>query len=158
FIFVNIFQKIMIKPHDSTSSHIQTLEEKVWLALEQVPDPEIPMVSVVDLGIITDVIVGNDNSVTVKMTPTFSCCSAINLMRSSIENKLKKLVDNIDVKVEIDKSVSWNSNLITEKGLAALKKFGLAPPPRYSGELDVATISQTLCPYCDSDDTRMESP
>ncbi|MDQ3073880.1 MAG: phenylacetate-CoA oxygenase subunit PaaJ [Bacteroidota bacterium] len=134
------------------------LEERVWAALQDVPDPEIPMISVVDLGIITGVDEQAGGQVKITMTPTFSGCPAINVMRSMIAGQVKKALGSDKVIVEVDMSIPWSSNRISAAGLKALKKAGLAPPPRYDGDLDVRTIAQAQCPYCDSHDTKMHSP
>jgi ring-1,2-phenylacetyl-CoA epoxidase subunit PaaD len=133
-------------------------EAEIWKALEQVPDPEIPPLSVVDLGIITDVEIGADGSIKVTMTPTFSGCPAINFMRQNVEKKVQELLPGQKVEVVVDFKTSWSTNRITDKGREILKNFGLAPPKKYSKHFDPATVADVKCPYCGSENTSLKSP
>lgn len=125
-------------------------------ALQDVHDPEIPALSVVELGLIAEVRVGED-SAQVKMTPTFAGCPAVEMMRRSMEDRLRQL-GLADVQVTITYDPPWNSNRITPEGRRKLKEFGLAPPAPYSGELNLIQIMDVPCPFCDSQDTALESP
>ena len=94
--------------------------------LEEVKDPEIPVLSLIDLGVITDVLI-DDNHVKVKMTPTFSGCPAIDYMKADVIRVLRQRgVESVECEVSFE--TQWNSNNISEKGRKALKQFGLAPP------------------------------
>lgn len=132
--------------------------EDVLTALLAVRDPEIPTISVVDMGIITDVTVHSDDSVSVRMTPTFVGCPAIDVMRKDVEQAVRDLgVSAVEVSVTFD--VPWTTNRLTEKGRAALLKHGLAPPDPYETltlELDV--LNNVACPYCGSRKTTLKSP
>lgn len=130
----------------------------ILLALEEVKDPEIPSISVVDLGIVTDVQISEDNHIHVVLTPTFSGCPALKWMEEMVAERIQKMpeVKQVDVTTSFD--VPWNTNLITEKGLAALKRHGLAPPPRHDGSIDLDVLSETPCPYCGSHRTTLENP
>ncbi len=135
-------------------------EEEIRKALEEVYDPEIPVISVIDLGIISTVEINEaDQHILVRMTPTFSGCPAIKLISSEIRSNLAKNLglsdDHIDVLV--DMKTPWTTNNISEKGREILKNFGLAPPRRYTGDLDVSTIVDVNCPYCNSENTTMNS-
>lgn len=133
-------------------------KEDVLTALLAVRDPEIPTISVVDMGIITDVAVHSDDAVSVRMTPTFVGCPAIDVMRKDVEQAVRDLgVSNVEVNVTFD--VPWTTNRLTEKGRAALLKHGLAPPEPYETltlELDV--LNNVACPYCGSRKTTLKSP
>src|SRR2546421_10142596 len=95
--------------------------------LDEVKDPEIPVLSLVDLGVITEVEVNGDR-VKIEMTPTFVGCPALDYMKAEVETLLKnKGVHQVDVEINYKKA--WTSDLISEKGRAALKKYGFAPPP-----------------------------
>ncbi len=124
--------------------------------LENVKDPEIPVLSLIDLGVITTIAIEN-NKVIIEMTPTFVGCPAIDVMKENVEHVLKKNgIEQYDVIISFEKP--WSSNLITEKGKEALKKFGLAPPPSHQNLIvDIDLISHVKCPYCDSDNTEMKS-
>ncbi|HNH61135.1 MAG TPA: iron-sulfur cluster assembly protein, partial [Cyclobacteriaceae bacterium] len=95
--------------------------EQVYTWLEEVKDPEIPVLSLVDLGVITDVQIIN-NEVLIEMTPTFVGCPALDFMKQEIHETLNRHgIDRVTIDVTFRKA--WNSDLITEKGKAALKKF-----------------------------------
>lgn len=130
--------------------------EDVWSALHDVKDPEIPTLSLVDMGIITGIEVENGN-VKVSMTPTFVGCPAIEVMRSEVEQRIAAMQpDSVCVEVNLD--VPWDSNRISEAGRAALKTFGLAPPPQYETEFELEILERVACPYCDSANTVMQTP
>lgn len=132
-------------------------ESSIREALEQVMDPEIPTISIVDLGIVTGIHVAENGSVSVTLTPTFSGCPALKVMEQLVEEKLKELgVEKPIVNTSFD--VQWNTNMISEKGLQALLKHGLAPPPRHSGYVELDVLSDMPCPLCGSRNTTMKSP
>lgn len=129
--------------------------EAVMVSLESVMDPEIPVLSVVDLGIINDVFI-EDEIVTVKMTPTFTACPAIKIMQQQIKEKVLSLGFK-DVKVVVDNSVAWNSDRMSDEGKKKLEKFGLGIPNRHGGEFSLEEIEHSKCPHCGSSDTTMNS-
>ncbi len=135
-------------------------EAQVWEVLQSVPDPEIPTVSVVELGIVHEVAVGPDGSVRVAMTPTFAGCPATEMMQQDIREALAGAgVTEIAVDVVFDPP--WTSDRISAEGRRKLKEFGLAPPPPVQGRGDGAMIllvEQIACPFCDATNTRLESP
>ena len=130
----------------------------VLLALESVCDPEIPTISVVDMGIITDVVVIDENNVRVAMTPTFVGCPAIDVMKNDVLQAVKGMgVEHVQVDVNFD--VPWSTNLVTEKGRAALLKHGLAPPEQFDTlALELEVLNNVACPYCGSRNTTLKSP
>ncbi len=132
-------------------------KELVLTWLEDVKDPEIPVLSLIDLGVITEVDVSN-GQVRVEMTPTFVGCPAMDYMRNEVVAVLKAHgIDNPEVNVTLKKS--WSSDHISEKGKAALKKFGLAPPPGLQGVIqDIEILEHAVCPRCNSTNTVMRSP
>ncbi|MDZ7646121.1 MAG: 1,2-phenylacetyl-CoA epoxidase subunit PaaD [Cytophagales bacterium] len=130
-------------------------KEQIVAWLEDVKDPEIPVLSLVDLGVITDVVVDADQ-VTVEMTPTFVGCPAMDYMKLEVETLLK--TKGITPHVNISFKKSWSSDLISEKGKAALKKYGLAPPPSSKVFTDLEILETAICPRCDGDNTEMKSP
>lgn len=135
-------------------------KEQILVWLEAVKDPEIPVLSLVDLGVITGVEVSAEGHVTVNMTPTFAGCPAMDYMQNDVKQTLEKHgVKEYTVNMSFDKP--WNSNMVTEKGRKALKDFGLAPPPQYSSQnliLDIDILEHVPCPYCNSTDTTLRSP
>ena len=130
--------------------------EKELLAwLEDVKDPEIPVLSLIDLGVITGVVI-DDNHVKVKMTPTFSGCPAMDYMKTDVIRVLKEYgVKSVECEVSFESQ--WNSNMISEKGRQALKKFGLAPPPKHDMIIDLDILENVKCPYCGSVETELRS-
>lgn len=132
-------------------------EKQIWELLEQVKDPEIPVLSLVDLGVITQVHLSPEQKVRVQMTPTFSGCPAMAYMRQAVEEVLAA-AGIADFEVVMSFEHPWSSNKITPKGREALKKFGLAPPPVYQVFTDLAILEQVPCPYCGSENTNLRSP
>ena len=131
-------------------------KEQVLEWLEEVKDPEIPVLSLIDLGVITEVKI-EDERVVVEMTPTFAGCPALDYMKKDVEQVLEKNgID--DYKVNVSFKTQWSSNNITEKGRKALKKFGLAPPPKHELIIDLDILSNVKCPYCESEETELRSP
>ncbi|MEO5673190.1 MAG: 1,2-phenylacetyl-CoA epoxidase subunit PaaD [Chitinophagales bacterium] len=129
--------------------------EEILSSLSEVMDPEIPALSIVDLGIIEDVLI-EDECVTVKMLPTFTACPAIKMMQQQVREKVLSLgFENVNV--IIDDSVAWNSDRITEEGKIKLEKFGLGIPNRHGGEFSLFEIEHSKCPHCSSEDTTMNS-
>ncbi len=130
--------------------------ERIWSALESVKDPEIPLISVVELGIIADVSTDGP-AVVVKMTPTFAGCPALDLLREQITRAVAAAGFD-DVRVEVVFDPPWSTDRITPEGLRKIKEFGLAPPERCgSAGATVEALQRVACPYCDSKDTTLES-
>lgn len=130
-------------------------EELIWEALQEVKDPEIPVVSLVEMGIVQTVVLDNDE-IKVKMTPTFSGCPAQVEMKRSIEEKLLGLGAQ-SVEVEIVLNPAWTSDRITDEGRRKLKTFGLQPPHRHGGNLVATFFKPVACPRCDSLDTTLKN-
>ena len=131
-------------------------EKEIWDVLEEVKDPEIPKVSIVEMGIITDVKVSDKNFVNIKMTPTFAGCPAVNYMRDDIILKVSKLpVSGIDVEVSFD--VQWNTNMITERGRELLKESHFALPQKHNGLVQIEMLTNVECPFCNSKNTTLKS-
>lgn len=132
-------------------------EEYIRELLQEVKDPEIPVLSLIDLGVITDIIIEKSGSVQIKMTPTFAGCPAISYMKQEVAEVLKKN-DISDFSVNVSFEKQWNSNMISENGRRALKEFGLAPPPKHNIIFDIDIIEKANCPYCNSENTIMHTP
>ena len=134
------------------------LESAVWAALHDVYDPEIPTVSVVDLGVVRTVQT-DSNKVRVELLPTFVGCPAIEVMRAAVEERLLDFAD--DISVEVSFAEPWTSDRITPEGRIALRESGFAPPSpiRLNGrELSVLpSLPVAECPYCGSRNTTLEN-
>lgn len=127
--------------------------EEIYQLLEDVKDPEIDTVSIIDLGMVEQVeVLGS--KVTVKILPTFLGCPALSIIQKNIETAIKKLPNVHEVSVEFLRSPSWKSDRITEKGKLGLKAFGIAPPPRQIKEDGSWHVD---CPYCASTYVTMEN-
>lgn len=126
--------------------------EKIWQALEDVKDPEIPVVSIVEMGIVRDVEL-SDEGVVVTMTPTFSGCPALDVMRRDIKERVRQMgIEAVAVKTVLHPP--WSSDWITAEAREKLREFGLAPPPQHGGDLTaVAFLDVAQCPYCGSKNT-----
>jgi ring-1,2-phenylacetyl-CoA epoxidase subunit PaaD len=126
-------------------------EDAVWAAFEQIPDPEIPVVSLVDLGVIRSVDV-REGHVHVEFTPTFLGCPALEVMKRSLEETVRGLGAEPDVEVVNDDS--WGTDKITAAGREKLRAAGFAPPAPRLVQLQSAVHR---CPYCGSTDTTLEN-
>jgi ring-1,2-phenylacetyl-CoA epoxidase subunit PaaD len=132
-------------------------EEQVWDALAQIPDPEIPVISLVDLGVVRAVEVEGD-SVRVEFTPTFLGCPALEVMRDAMASRIGALGANADVRVVSDDS--WSTDRITPAGREKLRESGFAPPaPREVGGPQLVQLRSDgfRCPYCGSRETTLEN-
>ncbi len=126
--------------------------------LREVMDPEIPVLSLVDLGVITGVTVGAEGRVTVEMTPTFAGCPAMEYMRREVENTLQRH-GITDFAVNLTFDVPWTSNRVSEVGRQKLRDFRLSPPPYLAGPLtDLSILEYAECPNCGSHDTTLRTP
>ena len=132
-------------------------EAQVWEALAEVPDPEIPVISVVDLGVVRGVRVENGR-VRVEFTPTFLGCPALEVMRAQMAAKISELGAELDVEVIHDDS--WSTERITPAGREKLRKAGFAPPaPRSESAPTLVQLESNAfrCPYCGSRETALEN-
>ena len=115
--------------------------EQVWHWLNEIPDPEIPAISLTDLGIIRDV-AWADDTLTVTVTPTYSGCPATSLINMEIETTLRAHgIDKLTLKRQL--SPAWTTDWMTEEGRAKLEAYGIAPPQPAGGP--------KACPRCQSD-------
>ncbi len=131
--------------------------ERVWEALAEVPDPEIPVISLVDLGVVRDVEV-DDGRVRVEFTPTFLGCPAVDVMRDRMEEAVRALGGEPQIDVVLDDS--WSTDRITPAGREKLRESGFAPPaPREAAGPTLVQLESRAfrCPYCGSTDTRLEN-
>jgi ring-1,2-phenylacetyl-CoA epoxidase subunit PaaD len=131
--------------------------DEVWAALEEIPDPEIPVISLVDLGVIREVSVDGER-VRIEFTPTFLGCPALEVMRRALEAKVEELGAEPEVAVISDDS--WSTDRITPAGRTKLREAGLAPPaPRAAGSTTLVQLQSKAfrCPYCGSTETRLEN-
>ena len=115
-------------------------KDQIWDWLDAVPDPEIPVISVVDLGVVRDVSV-SEEGVEVTITPTYTGCPAMSVIAFDIETALaQKGIEKITLKTQI--APAWTTNWLSKKGRARLEDYGIAPPQVAGGP--------ERCPQCKS--------
>jgi ring-1,2-phenylacetyl-CoA epoxidase subunit PaaD len=132
-------------------------EAAVWAALAEIPDPEIPVISLVDLGVVRGVEVA-DGRVRVEFTPTFLGCPALEVMRDAIADRVRLLGGEPEVRVICDDS--WTTDRITPEGRQKLRAAGFAPPaPREAAAPRLVQLQSHAfrCPYCGSSETKLEN-
>jgi ring-1,2-phenylacetyl-CoA epoxidase subunit PaaD len=132
-------------------------EAEVWNALGEIADPEIPVISLVELGVVRDVRV-DDGRVHVEFTPTFLGCPALEVMRDAIAQRISELGAEPEIEVVLDDS--WSTDRITPVGRQKLRASGFAPPaPRGSEAPQLVQLQSGVfrCPYCGSTETRLEN-
>jgi ring-1,2-phenylacetyl-CoA epoxidase subunit PaaD len=117
-----------------------------------VPDPEVPVLTIDDLGVLRDVTVDEAGAVEVTITPTYSGCPAMDTIRQDVTSALREAGFG-DVRVRTVLAPAWTTDWITDRGRAALQEYGIAPPgPRASGPVRLAL--SVRCPRCGSPNTR----
>jgi ring-1,2-phenylacetyl-CoA epoxidase subunit PaaD len=129
-------------------------EAAVIDALREVYDPEIPNLSIVDLGIYRGATI-TPEGITVDITPTFVGCPALEMMKEGIVERLATVLPGVPVAVTVSLDRPWTSDQISEEGRARLQQSGFAPPPK--GNL-IRLEPLVACPYCGSRKTRLENP
>lgn len=124
----------------------------IWAILERISDPEIPVLSVVDLGVVRDVR-ETETGFDIDITPTYTGCPAMNMIETEIVATLAEM--GIEAKVKLVLSPAWTTDWMSEKGKQKLKAYGIAPPEEES--LDIHALfgkSHTVeCPQCNSKNT-----
>ena len=131
--------------------------DEVWEALAEIPDPEIPVISLVDLGVVRDVAVDN-GTVRVDFTPTFLGCPALEVMRDAMAERIRALGAEPEINMRSDDS--WSTDRITPAGRKKLRASGFAPPaPREAAAPTLVQLQGNAhrCPYCGSTHTRLEN-
>lgn len=143
----------------STSLRSASLERRIWDALHGVPDPEIPAVSVVDMGMIERVEV-DGGAATVVVLPTFTGCPAIGIIEKDVVAAVAAVEGVSEAHVEITFEPPWTTERITAVGRRKLQEFGLAPPTGTGPVLitDIGLPKVSTCPFCGSTETVNENP
>lgn len=134
-----------------------SLINDIYTHLATVSDPEVPVLSILDLGIVCDVHIDEHETVTVTITPTYSGCPAMDVIAMNIRMAL--LSQGIKkVNIENRLSPAWTTDRMTEEGKRKLKEYGIAPPQRKSTDkLGLFEDETVPCPRCGSEDTEMTS-
>ena len=134
--------------------------ERAWDAVRGVLDPEVPVLSVVDLGIVRDIIFAGD-AVTVRVTPTYSGCPALRVIENDIVDALHA-AGFTDARVETVYQPAWTTDWISVEGRSRLREYGIAPPgPRAADSTELVPLLRSVptleCPFCSSRRTERKS-
>ena len=127
--------------------------QRVRAAVAAVPDPEVPVLTIDDLGILRDVAVDDDGRVEVTITPTYSGCPAMEAIRADVTAALAGLGHH-DVHVSLVLSPAWTTDWMSEDGKRKLLEYGIAPPAGRAAGGPVGLTLSLRCPQCGSPDTR----
>jgi ring-1,2-phenylacetyl-CoA epoxidase subunit PaaD len=132
-------------------------KEKIYSYLENVSDPEVPVLSILDLGIVRDVIINEVNeTVEILITPTYSGCPAMQMIAMNV--KMEMLAQGVkNVSVTEILSPAWTTDWMTENGKRKLNEYGIAPPQHKSNELISEADLIVPCPICQSKNTQIIS-
>ena len=138
----------------------QITEQQVRDALLDVMDPEIPNLSIVDLGVVRNIDV-SDDAIEIELMPTFVGCPALEVMKEGVRERLQPLAPERAIKVRVTLDEPWTTERITDRGRQALKSSGFAPPPPHREMPARANLIQLMpvaeCPYCNSRNTIMDN-
>jgi len=141
----------------ATVSPTGVTEEHIWQLLQEVKDPEVPVLSIIDLGIVRDVAVEN-GAINITITPTYSGCPAMDVISMDIRLKLiEKGFRNVTIKQQL--SPAWTTDWMSAEGKQKLKAFGIAPPNPKQQFCSTEMFQQEAvqCPRCDSYHTELIS-
>ena len=135
-----------------------TTTATIWQLLEQVPDPEVPVLSVLDLGVVRDVRIAADNHITIDITPTYTGCPAMDMIAVNIRSVLEENGYK-NLKINFVLSPAWTSDWLSEAGRAKLLAYGIAPPVGKASDKTALFGDEKVvaCPQCGSKDTFLVS-
>jgi ring-1,2-phenylacetyl-CoA epoxidase subunit PaaD len=131
------------------------LRRRAWDAASRVVDPEIPVLTIADLGVLREVKV-SDGHVEVAITPTYSGCPAMNMIALEIELALER-EGFAKPKIRTVLSPAWTTDWMSEDGRRKLKDYGIAPPQAASSRRALFGVQEVTCPQCGSDNTELLS-
>lgn len=139
-------------------SLIELNEARVRERLFLVKDPEIPTISIVDLGIVRTITIDAEKrAIEVVICPTFVGCPAMDYIQRDIEQQLA-VFEASSITVKVDQRAVWSTNMLSEAGRAALARHGLALPPHFQGDFEPEILLNAECPFCHSSNTQLVSP
>ncbi len=130
------------------------IDKQVWKILEEVTDPEVPVLTILDLGIVRAVLI-NGKTIEVIITPTYSGCPAMDVISTAIRMKLLEHGFKY-IKISSVLSPAWTTDWMSEEGKRKLLEYGIAPPKTRSDGLNIFNASPA-CPHCKSGNTTMIS-
>ncbi len=132
------------------------LRQHAWNVAARVVDPEIPVLTIADLGVLREVAIDNDGRVEVAITPTYSGCPAMNMIGLEIELALEREGFR-NSKVRTVLSPAWTTDWMSEDGRRKLREYGIAPPLAGGGRRALFGVEQVACPQCGCIDTEVLS-
>ena len=132
-------------------------KEEILRILQSVTDPEIPVLTLEDMGIIRDINIDEDEKVEVVITPTYTGCPAMDLIAVNIKSALQEAgIQNVEVKTTL--SPAWSTDWLSEEGRKKLKAYGIAPPEKAAGKSALLGLDGGVtCPRCNSTNPRLIS-
>ena len=137
---------------------LMSTKDKIWNLLEEIPDPEIPVLSIHDLGIVRKIDEIN-NEIIVTITPTYSGCPAMNQFEADIVTTLNKYgYDNVSIKITYDPP--WTTDWLSEEAKKKLQDYGIAPPEQKTTDKNALLVDDrksVTCPQCKSRNSKMIS-
>lgn len=133
-------------------------EEKIYKLLSEIPDPEIPVINIMELGVVREVFVLDNQQVVINITPTYSGCPAMKQMEDDVKEKLKSNGFS-SVEVKYSYNPPWTTDWLSEEAKLKLQGYGIAPPEEKTTDKSFLTgkIKQITCPHCKSKNTYMVS-
>jgi ring-1,2-phenylacetyl-CoA epoxidase subunit PaaD len=139
----------------SAALNDRDLRERAWNAAADVVDPEIPVLTIADLGVLRDVAV-IDGHVEVAITPTYSGCPAMNMIALEIELALERAgIRKPTIRTVL--APAWTTDWMSEQGRQKLREYGIAPPQAAGSRRALFGAQQVDCPQCGSEDTEVMS-
>ena len=133
-------------------------KEEIWEFLSKIPDPEIPVITITELGVVRDINIDSKKTV-ITITPTYTGCPAMKLFEDEIVKTLhEKGIENIEIKMVY--SPAWTTDWMSDEACEKLRKYGIAPPIKGTEDKGVLFESNTktvVCPRCKSENTTLKS-
>ncbi|GGE24776.1 1,2-phenylacetyl-CoA epoxidase subunit PaaD [Psychroflexus planctonicus] len=135
----------------------QDIDPKLFSILKSVPDPEIPVLSIFDLGVVRSAKLLENNRVKVEITPTYSGCPAMDVIGDDVKKALQE--NGYQPEVKLILSPAWTTDWMTEEGKQALKEYGIAPPESAEADKKALLGNEQIipCPQCESTKTKLVS-
>ncbi len=135
----------------------EVTKQQVYEWLSSVTDPEVPVLTIIDLGVVRDIDIKSLNEIGVTITPTYSGCPAMDVIAMNIRMTLMSHGFK-RINIENQLSPAWTTDWMTEDGKRKLKEYGIAPPVRKSVDpLQLFEEDEVPCPHCGSEDTTLSS-
>jgi ring-1,2-phenylacetyl-CoA epoxidase subunit PaaD len=146
-------------------ARIRSRTDAAWQVLSTVLDPEVPVLSVIDLGLVREVVEQDDGGLCVVLTPTYSGCPATEVIGDAVEQALTA-AGLAPLQVVWRRAPAWTTDWISEAGRRKLREYGIAPPAHVGAGLDsgeavthvMHVLPRVACPRCDSTDTERLAP